>query len=207
LGLVPNLALLNGISITDMPFDPGNLTQQQRRQFLQALVYLENSYEVHFPGRHYIGPGTHVISNVINGILPYDKNDAIALIHDINYLLHPGEDVTYYDNLAIDNFDPFTFSGLTGKLGLTIKKLLPVEFNNKLPTKTLDETKIIGSVLQKYVLNDQAFLNELNKHGLNLTDTEKTDLLNTNGEIKTSLRPRKRAFLEALSDIKMKDEI
>lgn len=41
---------------------------------------------MHFPGMNYMGPGTHIISNILNEKAPVSRIDAIALKHDIEYL-------------------------------------------------------------------------------------------------------------------------
>jgi len=49
-----------------------------------------------FAGYNYLGPGTHVIANLINGVRPTSYLDAIALVHDISYFVYTRE--------AADNF-------------------------------------------------------------------------------------------------------
>jgi hypothetical protein len=143
-----------------------DLTQKQRREFLSEFVALETTFQLHFPGHFYIGPGTHVIHNVINGILPYSYNDAVALIHDINYLMYAGEDVSLVDFEAINSFDKTTPAGIAGIIGLSLKQYLPFEINSPLPTKTNLETKEIGMILHDYVANDDKFQNQFVNHKL-----------------------------------------
>lgn len=38
-----------------------------------------------------MGPGTHVIERINNGLLPTSREDAIALIHDLEYLRAAGD--------------------------------------------------------------------------------------------------------------------
>ncbi len=53
---------------------------------LYDLAKEENSIQLHVPGHNYLGPGTHVISNILNQVKPVDITDAIALQHDVNYV-------------------------------------------------------------------------------------------------------------------------
>lgn len=38
------------------------------------------------PGHNYLGPGTHVITNILRRVAPVNHADAKALLHDIDYL-------------------------------------------------------------------------------------------------------------------------
>lgn len=46
----------------------------------------ESSIERHYPGMNYMGPGTHIIANIANGVKPTSYVDALALKHDLDYL-------------------------------------------------------------------------------------------------------------------------
>lgn len=45
----------------------------------------ENTSEIHFPGYNYMGPGTHVLERIKNGISPVNSLDMVAKKHDIEY--------------------------------------------------------------------------------------------------------------------------
>jgi hypothetical protein len=180
-----------------------NLTQQQRRDFLSEFVALETTFQLHFPGHKYIGPGTHVIYNVINGILPYSYNDAVALIHDINYLMYAGEDVSLIDFEAINSFDKTTPAGIAGILGLSIKQYLPFEMNKPLPTLTNLETKKVGMILHDYIANDAHFQKELDNHKLqkflpiNKLEYQKLEYIKK----QSNLNPRQENHLKTMDEI------
>ncbi len=72
-----------------------------------------------------MGPGTHIITNIINIVEPTSYTDSIALVHDINYLIATGSHVKlkYADDLAIKKAQT-DFPGLTMKIGLTLRKML-----------------------------------------------------------------------------------
>jgi hypothetical protein len=68
-----------------------------------------------------MGPGTHVIENLLNGVQPTTYNDALALRHDIEYLAD-GEKFTS-DLKAISQSD-WSLQGIAMKLGLTARSSL-----------------------------------------------------------------------------------
>lgn len=45
--------------------------------------------ELHVPLHNFMGPGTHIIHRITNGILPINQADAASMIHDIEYLWVP----------------------------------------------------------------------------------------------------------------------
>jgi len=63
----------------------------------------------------YLGPGTHVVNNVLSGVKPTSYVDALALRHDIEYLT-TGEKF-YSDLRAAYNAD-MSAQGLAMKVGL-----------------------------------------------------------------------------------------
>jgi hypothetical protein len=135
---------------------PNLTTQLQRKTFLKSLADFEVSIQYHYPGMQYMGPGTHIINNILNGVLPATYNDMIALIHDINYLQYAGDDVTQSDFDAINSFDA-GLSGIAGSIGLYLGHLQPMNFNNALPTLTNTETQFVGKTLKDYVEEDPKF--------------------------------------------------
>lgn len=46
---------------------------------------------MHYPGANFMGPGTHVIQRINDGLIPTSREDAIALIHDLEYLRAAGD--------------------------------------------------------------------------------------------------------------------
>lgn len=55
-------------------------------QVLTNYAKEENGNQYHIPYHNYAGPGTHTISNLLNGLEPVDYIDKAALVHDIEYL-------------------------------------------------------------------------------------------------------------------------
>jgi len=66
-----------------------------------------------------MGPGTHIISNIENGVQPTSYTDALALSHDINYLIATGDHykMRRADEIAIGNA-PYNTQGMLMKLVL-----------------------------------------------------------------------------------------
>lgn len=52
---------------------------------LEDLAQAEQGLQLHLPGHNYAGPGTHVISNILNGVQPVDYLDSVSLQHDLDY--------------------------------------------------------------------------------------------------------------------------
>jgi len=46
----------------------------------------ENTIQLHYPSHNYAGPGTHTISNILEGKDPVDYVDSLAQMHDLAYL-------------------------------------------------------------------------------------------------------------------------
>jgi hypothetical protein len=68
-----------------------------------------------------MGPGTHIITKILNGVKPNSKTDAIAMIHDIDYLTQ--EEPIYSDLRAIFQ-SGFDLEGLVMKTGLGMRSVL-----------------------------------------------------------------------------------
>lgn len=75
----------------------------------------------HYPGLDYLGPGTPIVSNIINKVRPKSINDAVALQHDIDYL--SGENRYWSDLKAIYRSKP-GLDGTALRLGLSVRMLL-----------------------------------------------------------------------------------
>lgn len=72
------------------------------------------------PFHKYLGPGTHISSNIHNDIVPINRLDAAALIHDVEYLAanitEDAADKNAYVNAGFVGQIPF-------RLGFNIKDL------------------------------------------------------------------------------------
>jgi hypothetical protein len=99
-----------------------------------------------------MGPGTHVLKRVLNGVQPTTHTDAVALTHDINYLI-AGNDpskAALADQLAIDRAG-YSFQGSVMKVGLTLRYKLALPFyKSAVPSS-------VGEGLKYVVLNSQKF--------------------------------------------------
>lgn len=90
-----NTQMLNEINGTNLPEPPIG-------EGLNPAEYNEELLtQYHFPGYNYMGPGTHIKSNLLKGIQPVNQTDAAALIHDIEYLHYPDQIVP--DNNMLRN--------------------------------------------------------------------------------------------------------
>lgn len=106
-----------------------------------------------------MGPGTRIITNLVEGIMPTDYNDKVAMQHDVDYLL--AEDFT-----DILNADSSFSKSVTGVEGSTASGLLNLKNtirqiifpnDNKIPVNfelTRDEVQSIADLLNLRV-NDK----------------------------------------------------
>jgi len=65
---------------------------------------------------------------VLSGVKPTSKTDALALVHDINYLIATSnpDKMALADNIAINNA-PYNTQGIAMKAGLTLRKWLHIK--------------------------------------------------------------------------------
>lgn len=101
-----------------------------------------------------MGPGTKIVTRLLNGVQPINDVDASALVHDVNYLLAQGDHdlMNRADDIAMER--PFSFfniyPGMLMKVGLGMRKLLHLKegkFN------TLD----VGLAAKQLLLSDSRF--------------------------------------------------
>jgi len=81
----------------------------------------ETSTEYHFPGQSYTGPGTHIATRLLNGLLPANKTDFVTLLHDIEYSVKTNP--MQADLRAIRKSE-WDIPGIATKIGLTMRTLL-----------------------------------------------------------------------------------
>jgi len=67
-----------------------------------------------------MGPGTHIVNNILSGVKPTSYNDALALRHDLDYLTS-GEKFGS-DFRAIRDSD-YSVQGLAMKAGLILRSV------------------------------------------------------------------------------------
>jgi len=136
---------------------------------------LEETLEFHLPGHNFTGPGTHVIERVEQSVQPVNRTDAIALTHDINYILAGNNPklADFADEIAMSKTDYFNFrdgyldvgamlmdAGLTSrsKLGLhTYETNIPVYMAEKLRDKVLHSVDY-QFVRDKYGIDSSWFI-------------------------------------------------
>ena len=107
---------------------------------------------------NYMGPGTHIIHNVENYVLPFNKTDALALVHDINYMLASDEDeAVLADNIAISGTG-LTVPDSIMRVGLTLRKW------GKLPFYGGDINT--GLYLKHKLLNDPKWATTIEYYGI-----------------------------------------
>lgn len=121
----------------------------------------ENTIQFHYPGQEFTGPGTHIVTKILSGVLPSNKTDFVTMLHDIEYLSKTPPNLS--DLRAITNSDN-TFAGLITKLGLSARILLDsitnsIKFNT--PTN-------ISNVLFDYVGSSEKYKPLFDKYGINL---------------------------------------
>lgn len=126
----------------------------------------ETTTEFHFPGQSYTGPGTHIVTRLLNENMPANKTDFVTMLHDIEYL---GKTNPLLSDLrAIRNAD-WTLPGLATKLGLGTRIALDalpgfnIKFNaNKGLSYTLMfyllEHPVYSKLFQEYNINPMQYL-------------------------------------------------
>jgi len=132
---------------------------------------LETSTEWHYPFTEYMGPGTHVISKVLNAVLPRNYLDAVSLTHDINYLLATANPklLNQADNVAIGKA-MFAFPSLqrtTFVAGLLTRKVLQLKTDEH-AGQFLQYTRW-GNTLKSIVLNSDKFKSIREAYGIDDT--------------------------------------
>lgn len=125
-------------------------------------TYPEASTEFHYPGQNFTGPGTHVVTRLLNNSLPVNKTDFVTMLHDVEYMT----DVKPYksDVRAISNSD-FSLAGLTTKLGLTTRTIIDAlpftNFKFNTPSKA-------GKDLMMYVLSSPTYRPLFSKYNISI---------------------------------------
>lgn len=103
--------------------------------------------------------------------MPSSYTDALALIHDVDYLRYSGlpEYEIRSDTKAIDNAGFLDLQGLSMKLGLGIKQLLELQgFNPTLQGYTDSQTRSVGWQLHQYLASDPKYVKMFKDYGLSI---------------------------------------
>ncbi len=93
------------------------------RELLQ--IWLEHNPEAnteyHFPGQSYTGPGTHIVTRILNHDIPKNKTDFVTMLHDIEYM--GGTNPRQSDIRAVVNSD-WSLPGIATKIGLSTRMVI-----------------------------------------------------------------------------------
>jgi len=103
----------------------------------------------------------------MHGVLPANKTDFAAMLHDIQYMQYAGaseKDIEHADNLAMGNSDNST-AGIATKIGLSTRKVLGIRFDKPLDGVTVETTQLIGNKLMNYVKDNYSQL--FNQYNIN----------------------------------------
>jgi len=90
---------------------------------------VENTTEWLWPGTEYLGPGTHVLSKIRNGVKPTSPVDAIAQQHDLDYIKYKGDMLGKLkaDLVALVKSAPIhTVQSTAMRAGLTLRSIANV---------------------------------------------------------------------------------
>lgn len=138
---------------------------------LTAAAAKETSIEFHFPGQEFTGPGTHVITKILNKVMPRNKTDFVTMLHDIDYLRNAGlvTGASLADYVAIYNAD-YSLPGIATKLGLTIRNAFGFNFNKNIDGYTDEQTRKIGVMLMHYVMNTYPYAGLFAIYGVRMSD-------------------------------------
>lgn len=125
----------------------------------------ETTAEIHFPGQNYTGPGTHIATRLLNGVLPKNKTDFVTMLHDIEY--SGKTNPTQSDFRAIKN-SGWDISGIATKVGLIARNVLDTvvpgsvfKFNSDVKGREL---------MMQFVLSDPNFYALFEKYDINPID-------------------------------------
>lgn len=121
--------------------------------------------ELHAPGYHFMGPGTHIIDRINRRVQPINKTDFVAMLHDIDYLMGSGDYrwTSQADSRAVSNAG-WTPGGILMKVGLRARQILDLPFNN------YTDNNQIASSLMYIVKNDPVYAKLFKIHGVNPSD-------------------------------------
>lgn len=102
----------------------------------------------------------------MNHVYPTDYNDAVTLVHDIEYLIYVN---SYFKTLHSDLTAIINSEGLESipiKLGLTLRAVSGIRFNSD----SGQDDHRVGLFLKNYILTDHLWSQELSKYNLKWTD-------------------------------------
>jgi hypothetical protein len=112
-----------------------------------------------------MGPGTHIVTKVEKAVQPKTYADAIALTHDINYLLATADPylLAEADDIAI-NKARYDIQGIFLKIGLTMRKITHLKEMDGAENPQLYRSQ--GLELRTKVLTSPDYANMRKKYGI-----------------------------------------
>lgn len=110
----------------------------------------------------FMGPGTHIVERVNNRVMPTNKTDFVALLHDIDYLTNAGSHIgtAKADLKAIWNADAGAV-GTIMRIGLLTRLIANLPFNKPTPNKQL------GPQLMQIVKTSPEYSGLFKKYSIN----------------------------------------
>lgn len=119
-----------------------------------------------------MGPGTHIIDNVMKGVQPRSNIDAFSLVHDINYLIATAdsEKLAQADRLAISRayYEPLSAQRSIFIAGLELRKFFGLKDSENQSQKELYNAW--GNKLRDYVLTSPNYAELREVYGITDSD-------------------------------------
>jgi len=101
--------------------------------------------------------------------LPTSKTDALALLHDVQYLQAHGNSVkTYIADWKAINQAPWDLQGLAMKTGLFARSYFDLPFNTK-ATTLKEESVRVGDLLMERLKTDPKYTNIFRKYNIDIS--------------------------------------
>lgn len=126
----------------DLTFLESIKTKLERLKNIEAN---SNSYDLTLPGHNYLGPGTRVVTNLINDLLPTDEADFQALVHDFNYAKSNNH---WADVFKADyDFQANDFESAASKTLLMVKDVLEIPIKADIYNMNKPELEALSQLL------------------------------------------------------------
>lgn len=130
---------------------------------------LVETNEYHYPGHQFTGPGTNLYTRLSNKVMPVNRNDALTLLHDIDYFRFSGDPgkINRSDMQAITSSD-YSLSGLAIKVGLLARIASQMDFSKPPEGYTTKQTNVLGEKLFVYVKHHPSYSKMFKDYGIDL---------------------------------------
>lgn len=119
--------------------------------------------EWHVPGNQFLGPGTHIVDRINRRVLPSNRTDFVAMLHDIDYLMGAGDKgwTRDADFRAISQARNSILDHIM-KVGLSFRVALGLDYN------TYTTNTAVASKLMTIVKSDPTYVERARQLGVNL---------------------------------------